>query len=67
MTLEGHLAHYIVTHNKADANKGYRQECLAHWRQFYGDKVTLLIKREVEKEWAAKKLPGVPFRPEVFN
>ena len=44
-------ADFIVKHHREPVFKGYRQRCLADWREKFGDDFAAKVEAEVRARW----------------
>lgn len=51
-TIEQHLAEYLLSLQRGPWTKAYNRQCLAIWKDRYGEQVTLRVERLVKEKWA---------------
>lgn len=49
--LEEHLAAYLLSLQRGPWLKAYCRECVAIWRETYGDKVASKVEKLVRERW----------------
>lgn len=51
LPLEQHLADYLLHLKRGDWTVRYNRECLALWRETYGDQVASKVEKLVKERW----------------
>lgn len=49
--IEQHLAGYLLSLQRGSWSKGYNRQCLALWKEKYGEQVAMRIERLVKEKW----------------
>ena len=49
--IEEHMAEYLLGLRRGAWTKRYNQECLAMWRESYGEQVSSKVEKIVKERW----------------